>query len=56
MVRKDTELAEFTEKISHRDTETQRNLDLRDLDLCASVSQWLILSESSDVSVSGSER
>jgi hypothetical protein len=42
MVRKDTELNERTEEISHRDAETPR-----DLDLCVFVSPWLIFSVSS---------
>jgi hypothetical protein len=56
MVRKDTEVAEFTEKISHRDTETQRNLDLTDLDLSVSVAPWLLLSVFSRLSVSEQSR
>jgi hypothetical protein len=53
MVEKGTEVAEHTEKISHRDTETQSHVDQNKTDLCVFVSPWLIPSVSSVVSASG---
>jgi hypothetical protein len=56
MVGKDTEVAEHTEKIRHRDTETPRHFDQNKTDLCVSVSPWRILSVFSRLSVSEQTR
>ena len=52
MVEKGTEVAEHTEKISHRDTETRSRVDQHKIDLGAFVSLWLMLSVSSRLSAS----